>query len=166
MIHTVKDFKIVNEAKVDAFLTFPCFFYDPRNAGNLISGSSAFLKFSLYIWKFLVHLLLKTSLEDFEHYFASMWNECNCVVVWTFFSTAFLRNWNENIFFSPVAIAEFSKFVDRLSAGLKHHLLGFEISDLVTWASITSTSFICSNAYALGFLALGDWPHNHGYLSH
>ena len=70
MIHTVKGFTVVNEA--DAFLEFPCFFYDPMNVGNLISGSFAFSKSSLYIWKFLVHVLLKPSLKDFEHYLSSM----------------------------------------------------------------------------------------------
>ena len=79
VIHTVKGFSVVNEA--DVFLEFSCFFYDPVDIGNLISGSSAFPKSSLYIWKFSVHVLLKPSLEEFEHYFASMWNECNCVVV-------------------------------------------------------------------------------------
>ena len=72
VIHTVKDFSIVNEAEVDVFLEFSCFFYDPMDVGNLISDSSAFSKYSLNIWKFLVHILLKPSLENFEHYFASM----------------------------------------------------------------------------------------------
>ena len=72
VIHTVKGFSIVNETEVDVFLEFPSFFYDPRDVGNLISGSSAFSKSSLYIWKFLVHELLKPGLEDFEHDFASM----------------------------------------------------------------------------------------------
>ena len=86
VIHTVKDFSIVNEAEVDVFLEFSCFFDDPTDADNLISGSSAFSKSSLNIWKFSVHiLLLNPSLENFEHYFTSVWNEYNCVVVWTFF---------------------------------------------------------------------------------
>ena len=72
VIHTVKGFSIVNEAEVDVFLEFPCFFYDPADVSNLISGSSAFSKSSFYIWKFLVQVLLKPSLENFEHYFASM----------------------------------------------------------------------------------------------
>ena len=72
MIHTVKGFGIANEAEVVVVLQFSCFFYDPTDVGDLISGSSAFSKFSLYIWKFSVHVLLKPSLEDFEHYFASM----------------------------------------------------------------------------------------------
>ena len=78
------------------FLEVSCFFYDPMDDGNLISGSSAFSKFSLNIWKFSVHLLLKPGLENFEHFFDSVWDECNCVVVWTFFGIAFLWNWNEN----------------------------------------------------------------------
>ena len=78
------------------FHSFSCFFYGPVDVGNLISGSSDFSKCILYIMKFMVHLLLKPSLENFEHYFASMWNECNCAVVWTFFGIAFLWGWNEN----------------------------------------------------------------------
>ena len=81
MIHTVKGFSLVIEAEVNVFLDFSCFFYDPTAVGNLISGSSFFPKSSLNIWKFLVHVLLKPGLENFEHYFASVWDECNCVVV-------------------------------------------------------------------------------------
>ena len=94
--YTVKGFGIVNKAEVDVFLEFSCISHDPADVGNLISGSSAFSKSSLNTWKFLVHVLLKPGLENFEHYFASMWNECNCVVVWTFFGIAFLLDWNEN----------------------------------------------------------------------
>ena len=72
VIRTVKGFSIVNEAEVYVFLEFSSFFYDPTDVGNLISGSSTFPKSSLYIWKFLVHILLKPSLNDFEHYFASV----------------------------------------------------------------------------------------------
>ena len=68
VIHTVKGFGVVNEAEVDAFLKFSCFFNDPVDVGNLISGSSAFSKSSLNIWKFMVHVLLKPGLENFEHY--------------------------------------------------------------------------------------------------
>ena len=67
MIHTVKGFGIVNKAEVDVFLEFSCFFYDPADVDNLISGSSTFSKSSLYIWKFSIHTLLKPSLGDFEH---------------------------------------------------------------------------------------------------
>ena len=96
VIHTVKGFGIVNKAEVDVSLELSCFFDDPADVGNLISGSSAFSKSSLNIWKFMVHLLLKPSLENFEHYFVSVWDECICLVVWAFFGIAFLWNWNEN----------------------------------------------------------------------
>ena len=72
VIYTVKGFSIVNEAELDVFLEFSCFFDDPMDVGNLTSGSSAFSKSSLNIWKFSVHILLKLGLENFEHYFASM----------------------------------------------------------------------------------------------
>ena len=72
VIHTVKGFGIVNKAEIDVFLELSCFFDDPEDVGNLISGSSAFSKTSLNIWKFTVHVLLKPGLENFEHYFTSM----------------------------------------------------------------------------------------------
>ena len=96
VIHTVKSFGVVNKAKVDVFLELSCFFYDPTDVANLISGSSAFSKTSLNIWKFLVHILLKLGLGNFKHHFTSVWDECNCVVVGTFFDIAFLWDWNEN----------------------------------------------------------------------
>ena len=72
VIYIVKDFSVVNKAEVDVFLELSCFFYDPADVGNLISGSSAFSKSSLTIWKFVVHILLKSGLENFEDYFASV----------------------------------------------------------------------------------------------
>ena len=81
MIHTVKGFSGVNESEVDVFLEFSCFFYYPVGVGSLISGSSAFSKSSLNIWKFSVHILLKPGLEKFKHYFASMCDDCNCAIV-------------------------------------------------------------------------------------
>ena len=81
VIHTVKDFSIVNKAEVDVFLELSCFFSDPTDVGNLISGSSAFLESSLNVWKFTVHILLKAGLENYEHYFATVRDEYNCVVV-------------------------------------------------------------------------------------
>ena len=81
VIHTVKGFGIVNKAEMDVFLELSCFFYDPADVGNLISGSSAFSKISLNVRKFTVHILLKPGLENFEHYFTSVRDECNCVVV-------------------------------------------------------------------------------------
>ena len=70
MIHTVKGFGIVNKAEIDVFLELSCYFYDPADVGNLVSGSSAFSKTSLNIWEFLVYILLKPGLENFVHYFA------------------------------------------------------------------------------------------------
>ena len=78
------------------FLLNSRFFDDLAHVGNLMSGSSAFSKASLNIWEFTVHKLLKTDLETFEHYFASMSDECICVVVRAFFGIAFLWDWNEN----------------------------------------------------------------------
>ena len=111
--HTVKGFSIVNKAEIDVFLELSCFFHDPADVDNLISGSScffhdpadvdnlisgssAFSKTRLNIWKFTVHILLKPALENFEHYFASVRDECKWVVVWVLFGIAFLWNWNEN----------------------------------------------------------------------
>ena len=87
VIHTVKGFGVVEEAEVDIFLEFSCFFHDPTDVCSSVSGFSASSKSSLYTWKFSVHVLLKPGLEDFEHGLPSMWNECNCVAVCTFFFT-------------------------------------------------------------------------------
>ena len=94
MIHTVKGFKSSQWSR--CFSGMLLLFYDPRDVGNLISGSSCFSKSSLNIWKVSVNILLKPSLKDFEHYFTSMWSECNCAFVWTFFGIVLLWDWNEN----------------------------------------------------------------------
>ena len=130
VIHMVKGFALVNKA--DVFLELSCFFNDPTDVGNLISGSSAFSKSSLNIWKFMVHVLLKPALESFEHYFASMWDDCNCAgslsILWHWLSVGL--EWKLT-FSSAVATAKFSKFADILSAALsQHHLSGFEIAQL------------------------------------
>ena len=129
-LNTVKGFGIVSKAEIHVFLELSCFFNDPDAVGNLNSGSSAFCKSSLNIWKFTVCVLLKPGLENFEHHFTSVWDECNCAIVWAFFGIAFLWDWNENWPF-PVATAEFSKFAGILSAALsQHHLPGFEVAQL------------------------------------
>ena len=96
VIYTGKGFGVINKAEVDVFMEFSCFFCYPVDIGNLISGSSAFSKTSLNIWKFMVHVLLKPGLENVEHCFASVWDECNCVVVRTLFGISLLWDWNEN----------------------------------------------------------------------
>ena len=84
------------ESRNRCFSGHSSFFNDLADVGNLISGSSAFSKSSLNIWNLTVHVLLKPDIENFEHYFASVWNECNCAAVWTFFIIAFLWDWIEN----------------------------------------------------------------------
>ena len=96
VIHTVKSFGIVSKAEIDVFLKLSCFFGDPADVGNLVSISAAFSKSTSNIWKFTVHVLLKPGLENFEHSFASVWDEYSCVVVWVFFGIAFLWDRNEN----------------------------------------------------------------------
>ena len=131
VIHTVKGFCVVNKAEVNVFLEISCFFDDPLDVGNLISGSSAFSKSSLNIWKFVVHILLKPGLENFEHYFGSMWDECNCVVLSILWHCLPLKLKWKVTFSSVVATAEFSKFAGILSVALsQHHLSGFEIAQL------------------------------------
>ena len=121
--HTVKDFNIINEAEADIFLEFSCFFYGPTDVGNLISGSSAFSKSSL---KFSIHVLLKPGLENLGHSFASVWDECNCVVVWIFFDIAFLWDWNENWPF-PVLWPLLS-FPNLLAYWVQHfHSINFKV---------------------------------------
>ena len=139
-IHTVKGFGIVNKAELS------CFFHDPADVSNLISGSSAFSKTSLNIWKFTVHLLLKPGLENFEHYFTSVWDECNSAIVWAFFGIAFLWDWNENWPF-PVLWPLLS-FPNLLAYWVLHfHSIIFLDLKQLNWNSITSTSFVHSDAF-------------------
>ena len=93
---TSQGFSVVNEAEVDVFSGILLLFLWSNGCCNLISGSSAFSKSSLNIWKFSIYVLLKPDLKNFEHYLGNMWNECNCVEVWTFFGISFLWDWNEN----------------------------------------------------------------------
>ena len=119
-------FVVVSKAEVDIFLELSSFFDDPMDVGNLVSGSSAFSKSSWNIWKFMVHVLMKPGSENFEHDFTSMWDECNCAVVWTFFGIAFLWDWNENWPF-PVLWPLLS-FPDLLAYWVQHfHASSFRI---------------------------------------
>ena len=114
VIHTVKGFGVINKAEIDVFLELSCFFHDPADVGNLISGSSAFSKSSLNIWKFMVDILLKPGLENFEH------------VRWIYLCGSLSILWHclslelewKVTFSSHVATAEFSKFAHILSAAL------------------------------------------------
>ena len=166
MIHTVKCFGIVNNAEVDVFLELSCFFYDPTDIGNLISGSSAFSKSSLNIWKFSVHILLKPGLENFEHYFASTGDECNYVVVWTLFGIAFLWDLDESWHF-PVLWPQLN-FPNLLAYWVKH----FHASSFRTWNTSTGISspplallrVLLPKAHLTlppRCLALCEWSHNH-----
>ena len=111
VIHTVKGFSVVYEAEVNVSLKISCFFNDSTDGVNLISGSSTFSKSSLNIWKFTVHVLLKPGLENHEHYFTRVWDECNCLVVWAFFGIAFLWDWNENWHFLILSLLSFPNFL-------------------------------------------------------
>ena len=103
------------------------------------------------MWKFTVHVLLKPGLEDFEHYFTSMWDECNCVVVWVFFDIAFLWDWNENWPF-PVLWPLLS-FPNMLTYWVQHfHSIIFQDLKQLNWNSITSTSFVRSDAFSKAHL--------------
>ena len=170
MIHTVKGFGIVKKTEVDVSLELSCFFDDLTDVVNLFSGFSAFSKSSLNIWKFTVHVLLKPGLEIFEHYFASLWDECNCTVVWVFFGAAFLWDWNENWPFPVLWQCWFSKFAGILSAALsQHHLSEFEIAQLEfhhlhqLFVLISHKAHLTSHSRCL---ALGEWAHHHDYLGH
>ena len=96
MIHTVKDFSIVNVTEINVFLEFPCFLCDPANVGNLISGSSAFSKPSCDVWKFSVQVILKPSMKDFKHDLTIMGDEYTCLMVSTLCGTTLLGNWDED----------------------------------------------------------------------
>ena len=150
VLHTVKGFGIVNKAEIDVFLELSCFSHDPADVGNLISGSSAFSKTSLNIWKFTVHVLLKPGLENFEYYFSSMWDECNGAVVGAFFGIAFLWDWNENWPF-PVLWPRLS-FPNLLAYWVQHsteceNSIIFQDLKQLNWNAITSTSFVHSDAF-------------------
>ena len=144
VVHTVKSCGLVSKAEVDVFLELSCFTDDPMDVGSLTSGSSAFCKSNLNIWKFTVHILLKPGLENFEHCFTSVWDGCNCAVVWAFFGIAFLWDWNENWCF-PVLWPLLS-FPYLLAYWMQHiHFVILQALEWLNWNSITSTSFVHSD---------------------
>ena len=167
--HIVKGFAIVNKAVEDVFLELSCFFHDLSDVGNLISGSSAFSKTSLNIWKFTVHVLLKPSLENFEHYFTSMWDECDCVVVWAFFGIAFLGIGMKTDLFQSCGHCWVFQTCWDIECST------FTASSFRIWNSSTgilSPPLAClwwcflrpTWLHIPGCLALGEWSHHCDYL--
>ena len=146
VIPTVKGFGIIDKTEVDVFLGLSCFFDDPMDVGNLISGSSAFSKSNLNIWKFTVHVLVKPGLKNFEHYFASEWDECNCAVVWAFFHIAFLWDWNENwpfpVFFLYIKQLYIDPKSRKVSCIFCYSLTWFLINVNAWTPDITNCSFL------------------------
>ena len=132
VIHTVKGFGIVNKAEIDVFLELSCFYHDPADVGNLISGSSAFSKTSLNIWKLMVHVLLKPGLENFEHYFTSMCDE----QLWLKNGFEATDRWKQSLFvFFSLAASCFS-IVLNLILMLKWYIWGDKFWDsgtLLEW---------------------------------
>ena len=145
VIHTVKGFGIVNKAEIDVLLELSCFFTDPMDDSNLISGSYAFSKSSFNISKFLVHVLLTPSLKDSEHYLASMWNEDSCEAVWTFFGIDLLRDWKKN---SPFPVLwPLLNFPNLLAYWVQRfNSIIFQDSKQLSSNSMTSTSFVHRSA--------------------
>ena len=145
-------------------------FHDPADIGNLICGSSAFSKTSLNIWKFTVHVLLKPGLDNFEHFFASVWDECHCAVVWSFFGIAFLRIGMKTDLFQSCGHCWVFQICWRIECST------FTASSFRIW---NSSSGILSPPLALlvvmlprptwlripGCLALGEWSYHGDYLS-
>ena len=145
VIHTVKGFGIVNKAQIDIFWNSLAFSMIQR---MLAIWSLVLLPFLKPVWttgNFTVHILLKPGLENFEHYFTSAWDECNCVVVWAFFGIALLWDWNENWPF-PVLWPLLS-VPNLLTYWVQHfHSIIFQDLKELNWNAITSTSFVHSNA--------------------
>ena len=146
-----------------------CLFDDPGDVGNLISASSAFSKTSLNIWKFTVHVLLKPGLENFEHYFTSMWDEWNCVVVWTFFGIAFLWDWNENWPFPvlwpllsfPNLLAYWVQHFHSMISQDRNSWIGIPSPPLALLVVMLSKAHLTSHSRCL---ALGQWSHHRDYM--
>ena len=161
VIHTVKSFRIVNEEEIDVFLERSCFFDYPADVGNLISGSSAFSKPSLNIRKFTVHELLKPGLENF---WACVWAECNCVVVWAFFGIAFLWDWNENwpflvlwplLSFQICWHTECSTFTAS-AFRIWNSSSGVPSPSLALWVVMLSKGFLCGSDSKASAYTAGD----------
>ena len=151
------------------FLEFSCFLYDTKDAGNLFSGSCDFSKSSLNIWNFLVHMLLKPSLKNFEHYFASMGNECNCAVLGALFGFAFLWNWNEKwpfLVLWPLLSFQIFCYIDcgtliTLSFRISNSSTGIPSPPLALFIMMLPKVQLTLH---VSCLALGEWSYHCGYL--
>ena len=171
---TVKAFGVVHKAEVDVFLAFSCFFHDPADVGNLIFDSSGFSESNWNIWKLTVHVQLKPGLENLEHYFASVWDECNCAVVLAFFAIAFLWDWNQNWPF-PVLWPLLS-FPNLQACWVQHfHSLGLQDLQSFHWnpspslalfvvmfpkALLTLHPKMSGSRWVIIPCALGEWSHH------
>ena len=162
VIHTVKGFGIVNKTEVDVFLELSHFFYDPTDIGNLSSGSSAFSKTSLNI---MVCVLLKLGLENFEHYFSRMWDECNCAVVWTFFGIGMQTDLFQSCGYCWVLQICWHIECSTLTSSyfrIWNSTTGIPSPALALFVVMLPKAQLTSHS---GCLALGEWSHHCGYLS-
>ena len=171
VIHAVKGFSVVNKAEVDVFLKFSCLFCDPVDVGNLISGSSALSKSSLKIWMFLIYILLKPGLKNFEHYLGSMLNGHNFMVVWTSLALLSFRIGVKTDLFQScghcwvflicwhIECSTFtaSSFRTEIAQLEFHHVHLALFVVMLPKAQLTAHSRC---------LALGEWPHHRGYPGH
>ena len=158
VIHTVKGFGVVNKAEVDVFLELSCFFDDAADVGSLISGSSAFSKTSLNIWKFPVHVLLKPGLEDFEHYLPSVWDECSCAAS-ELFGRGLLQAWSEHC--PPPG--QRTHWAQRSRSSVCRPETA-QLPPLRRLCPVRLPEAACLGIP--GCLAPGEWSHRHGYLGH
>ena len=155
------------------FLRLSCFF-GPTDVGNLISGSSAFSKTSLSIWKFTVYILLKPGLENFEHHFASVWEMCNCVVVGAFFGFAFLWDIIKTDIFPSCGhcwvfqICRYIEWTTSTTSSFRiwNSLTGSPSPPLALFAVMLPKAQLTLISRMSGWLALGEWSHHCDYLGH
>ena len=172
VIHTIKCFGIVDKAELDAFLKLSCFFDDPADVGNLISGSSTFCKSSLNIWEFRVHVLLKSVLENFEHHFASVWDVFNCSVVWAFFGTASLDSGIKTDLFQscgPCSVFQIYCHIQCstfTASSLRIGIAQLELLHLHLLCSkwLLPKAHLTSHSWMSGSRC--DWSHHHDHLGH
>ena len=171
--HTIKgnSESIVNEAKADIFLEFSSFFCDPTDVGVLISGSSTFSKSSLSFWKFSIHILLKPSLKNFEHYFASTWTECNSVIVENYLALSYFGIGMKTDLFQACGhcwIFQISWHVEcrtftALSFRIWNSSTGIPSPPLALFVVMLPKAHLTSHSR---MSALGEWSHHRDYLGH